>query len=99
VSTLVRYIAELAAGRRPVAVDCPVSREESARERLVLGLRLSEGVPAGELEGFVHASGDPTLAGDFASWREGGLLEEAAGRLRLTERGCLVSNEILCRFV
>jgi oxygen-independent coproporphyrinogen-3 oxidase len=99
VSALVRYIEELAAGRRPVALDRPVPREEGARERLFLGLRLSEGVPAGELEDFVRGSGDPTLPGDYASWREGGLLEEASGRLRLTERGCLVSNEILCRFV
>jgi oxygen-independent coproporphyrinogen III oxidase len=99
VSTLVRYIADLAAGRRPVAVDSPVSQEEGARERLVLGLRLSEGVPAGEVEDFVCGSGDPTLAGDYASWKEGGLLGEASGRLRFTERGCLVSNEILCRFV
>ncbi len=99
VSTLVRYIAELAAGRRPVAVDCPVSAEEGARERLVLGLRLSEGVAAAEIEGFVRGSRDPRLAGDLASWKEGLLLEEVSGRLRLTERGCLVSNEILCRFV
>ncbi len=99
VSALVRYIEELAAGRRPVALDRPVSREEGARERLFLGLRLSEGVPAGEIEDFVRGSADPTLPGDYASWREGGLLEEASGRLRLTEQGCLVSNEILCRFV
>ena len=99
VSTLVRYIAELAAGRRPVTVDTPLSREEGARERLVLGMRLSEGVPAGEVEDFVRGSGDPTLAGDYASWKEFGLLAEESGRLRFTERGCLVSNEILCRFV
>ena len=99
VSALPRYIEELAAGRRPVARDAPVSREEGARERLVLGLRLSEGVPAREVEDFVRAASDPTLAEDYASWRDGRLLEEASGRLRFTERGFLVSNEILCRFV
>jgi len=76
-----------------------VSEEEGARERLVLGLRLAEGVPANEVEGFIRASGDSTLADDYASWREGRLLEEASGCLRFTERGFLVSNEILCRFV
>jgi oxygen-independent coproporphyrinogen-3 oxidase len=99
VSALPRYVEQLAAGRRPVAIDAAVSREEGARERLVLGLRLSEGVPASEVEDFIRTCGDPTLAEDYASWRDGRLLEEASGRLRLTERGFLVSNEILCRFV
>jgi oxygen-independent coproporphyrinogen-3 oxidase len=98
VSALPRYIEELAAGRRPVAMDAAVSREEGARERLILGLRLSEGVPTREVEDFVRAAGEPTLAEDYASWRDGRLLEEASGRLRFTERGFLVSNEILCRF-
>ena len=99
VPALARYIEELAAGRRPVASETAVSDEESARERLVLGLRLSEGVPTGEVEDFVRAAADRTLADDYASWRDGRLLEEASGRLRFTERGFLVSNEILCRFV
>jgi oxygen-independent coproporphyrinogen III oxidase len=99
VSALTRYVEELAAGRRPVAIDAAVSREEAARERLVLGLRLFEGVPAKEVEDFIRAGGDSTLAEDYASWRSGRLLEEDSGRLRFTERGFLVSNEILCRFV
>jgi oxygen-independent coproporphyrinogen-3 oxidase len=99
VSALPRYVEELAAGRRPVASDAAVSDEESVRERLVLGLRLSEGVPAAEVEDFIRAAGDPTLGEDYTSWRDGRLLEEASGRLRFTERGFLVSNEILCRFV
>jgi coproporphyrinogen III oxidase-like Fe-S oxidoreductase len=70
-----------------------------ARERLVLGLRLAEGVPTGEVEDFIRAAGDSTLADDYASWRDGRVLEEASGRVHFTERGFLVSNEILCRFV
>ena len=57
VSALRRYVEELAAGRRPVASDAAVTDEESARERLVLGLRLAEGVPAGDVEGYIRASG------------------------------------------
>ena len=73
--------------------------EEEARERLVLGLRLSEGVAARDVEDFIRTCSDPTLAEDCAAWREDRLLEEVSGRLRFTERGFLVSNEILCRFV
>ena len=99
VSLIAQYIATLSEGRRPTALDSPLSREERARERIVLGLRLSEGVDAAELESRIAASGDATLPGDYSAWRGEGLLEEALGRVRLTERGFLLSNEILCRFV
>ena len=63
VSGLEQYVAELAAGRRPLALDRPVEDEEAARERIYLGLRLSEGVPADDLEESVRTSRDPTLSG------------------------------------
>jgi oxygen-independent coproporphyrinogen-3 oxidase len=99
VSGLERYIAELESGRRPLALDQPVSEGERRREEIVLGLRLSEGVAAERLREAVRESGDPALAADSEAWVEGGLLEEADGRIRFTERGFLLSNEILCRFV
>ena len=99
VSSLPRYIEEAGAGRRPAALDRPVSPEEERRERIVLGLRLSEGVAAAELDAAVGESGDRELPADREAWLENGLLEEAGGRVRFTERGFLLSNEILCRFV
>ncbi len=99
VSGLPQYVAGLMEGRRPLAVDRKVEPEERARERIVLGLRLSEGVPAEDLRARVRAVEDPTLSEDYASWLAEGLLEEHAGRVGFTERGFLLSNEILCRFV
>ena len=99
VSSLERYVGELESGRRPVALDHSVGAEEERREGIVLGLRLCEGVPAADFAEAVRGSGDGTLPADSESWLEGGLLEEAAGRIRFTERGFLLSNEILCRFV
>jgi oxygen-independent coproporphyrinogen-3 oxidase len=100
VSSLPRYIEEMIAGRRPVAVDAAVGPDEAAREGIVLGLRLSEGVPAGELEERIRNSRDAVLLEDYSSWKEDGLLlEDVPGRIRFSERGFLVSNEILCRFV
>ena len=99
VSALPRYIAELEGGRRPVAVDRPVAAGEERRERIVLGLRLAEGVPEEDFAAAIVESDDPGLAADREAWLEEGLLEEAAGRVRFTERGYLLSNEILCRFV
>ncbi len=100
VSSLPRYIEEMAAGRRPVAMDAPIAEEEAERERIILGLRLADGVPAGDLEDRVRSSPDPVLTKDYESWREARLLvEDVPGRIRFSERGFLVSNEVLCRFV
>jgi oxygen-independent coproporphyrinogen-3 oxidase len=100
VSSLARYIEEMGAGRRPVAMDSPISEDEAERERIVLGLRLSEGVPAGDVENRIRRSRDAALSEDYESWRrERLLLEEVPGRIRFSEQGFLVSNEILCRFV
>jgi putative oxygen-independent coproporphyrinogen III oxidase len=99
VSGLPAYLASVCEGRRPLALDRPVGEEEAARERIVLGLRLSRGVPAADVESWIGEEGDPLLPGDYADWCAEGLLEEKDGRLRFTERGFLLSNEVLCRFV
>ena len=99
VSSLERYMEEIACGRRPLCLDRPVAGGEEERERVVLGLRLSEGVTVGEIEDAMRNSEDSKLPEDCAAWKSEGLLEESSGRLRFTERGFLLSNEILCRFV
>lgn len=99
VSGLPQYVAALAGGRRPTALDLLVSAEEQARERIVLGLRLAEGVGSSEFEGWIAGSTDLALPQDYRCWKEEGLLAERDGRVSFTERGFLLSNEILCRFV
>ncbi|MCA1580360.1 MAG: radical SAM family heme chaperone HemW [Acidobacteria bacterium] len=99
VSGLPAYLDALAAGRRPTALDRPIDAAEEARERIVLGLRLTDGVPEAEIEDWISAEGDSRLAADYAGWREAGWLLSSPGRVRFSERGFLVSNEILCRFV
>ena len=58
-------------------------------ERFFLGLRLGEGIE-GSWEPFEDA-----IRGFIAD----GLLESAGGRLRLTSRGVMVSNEVFAEFV
>jgi len=100
VSSLPRYIEEMAAGRRSVAMDNPIAGDEATQERILLGLRLAEGVPTRDLEDWIRNRDDAALWQDYASWMEERLLlEEAAERVRFSERGFLVSNEILCRLV
>jgi oxygen-independent coproporphyrinogen III oxidase len=99
VSAIPQYVSALSEGRRPLALDQPLGEEEAAREGIVLGLRLSRGVPAAEIESSIEKGSDPLLAGDYAAWLEAGILAGENGRVRFTERGFLVSNEVLCRFV
>jgi len=97
VSRIDDYLAGTREGRRPLALDRPVNDEEATRERVFLGLRLADGVAAEWLEPFVAA--DPLLREDYAVWRDAGILVQCDGRVRLTERGFLVSKEVLSRFV
>jgi oxygen-independent coproporphyrinogen-3 oxidase len=99
VAALEAYIRRLERGERPVAVDRVTSPEEDCAESIMLGLRLSQGVARSEIEGWIARRGDSRLAADYAGWWERGLLRPLGERLALTERGYLLSNEILCRFV
>jgi oxygen-independent coproporphyrinogen-3 oxidase len=99
VSSLRGYIEALENGRRATALDRDVRGEEETSERLMLALRLSDGVDGDELEAWVAGSADPNLPADYRSWRDEGILEDRSGRIAFTERGFLLSNEVLCRFV
>jgi oxygen-independent coproporphyrinogen-3 oxidase len=99
VSALPGYLEAIETGRRPTALDQPIDDEEAAREAIVLGLRLDEGVAWSDIEAWLDSHPDSVLEEDLASWQSEGLAARQNGRLHLTERGFLVSNEILCRFV
>lgn len=91
------YIASLAPYDRSRPRLPPGDREvidqETARgERLVLGFRLDEGIPG---EWAKDEPSAPVLA-----WaRDQGLVSESGGRLQLTRRGRLLSNELFSRLV
>jgi coproporphyrinogen III oxidase-like Fe-S oxidoreductase len=82
-----------------VALDEPVGAAEVAREEIFLGLRLSSGVPLERVAAFVVGSQDVRLWNDYEGWLSEGILERSGDRVRFTERGFLVSNEVLSRFV
>ncbi len=99
VSSLEGYVARLRERSRPTALDRPIDAAEAGREEVFLGLRLGRGVESGRVEAQIAASGDARLPEDYAAWLRGGVLECAGGRVRFTQRGFLVSNEVLSRFV
>jgi oxygen-independent coproporphyrinogen-3 oxidase len=77
-----QYVEVVGAGRLPIGGEEHLTSEESRMERLLLGLRLADGVPAGWV--------DAVRAGPYL---EEGLAERRGGRFALTDRGMLLANE------
>ena len=77
-----RYIELAASGLSPVAGEERLTEEEARLERVLLGIRSAEGLPAAE----VPAEAARMLV-------ERGLASLTRDRLALTERGMLLANE------
>jgi oxygen-independent coproporphyrinogen-3 oxidase len=75
------------------------SRGRRAVEALLAGLRLSEGVELGALRERYGADFTPPDEATIDSMTGAGLLTGDSGRLRLTRRGRLVSNEVFERLL
>jgi putative oxygen-independent coproporphyrinogen III oxidase len=93
------YIQRVLSGQSPVAESEQLGPEDAARERFVFALRRLEGI---DIEDFAAATGFSVaqLGGEtLPRLIELGLLEHAAGRLRLTRRGLLVSDAIWPEFL
>ncbi len=63
-------------------------------DAMILGLRLTEGIDIQAYEARYDANLDATFGPAFAKYEELGILERRDGRLRLTDRGLLLSNEL-----
>jgi oxygen-independent coproporphyrinogen III oxidase len=87
-----RYGEVLAGGTLPLASAEHLSPRQRLAERLILGLRLSDGVPADWLE--ARLDGDAPLRRRVETWRERELLARAGARVRLTEAGFLLSDAL-----
>jgi len=88
-----RYGAMVAAGEPPVGTHETLTPRQRLAERLILGLRLGDGVPAAWLEERV-VLGPARLRATLDAWRDRGLLGERNGRVRLTEAGFLLSDAL-----
>jgi oxygen-independent coproporphyrinogen-3 oxidase len=75
-------------------------RPELARaDTLIMGLRLNEGVSLAEFRRRFGAGAEAAYAETFAELTELGLLERANGRIRITNRGRLLANEVFTRLL
>jgi oxygen-independent coproporphyrinogen III oxidase len=91
----VRYRAALAADRWPITWSERLTPAQVRGERLVLGLRLAEGVPREWLEEHLGANVDRVLGRYVAA----GALADRSGRVMLTTRGVLVSDSLFAELV
>lgn len=90
---LERYCALVEGGEPPVDQHEVLSPRQMLAERLMLGLRLADGVPMAWLD--ERAALDPARLGAvLAAWRDRGLLRVDAERAHLTESGFLLSDAL-----
>ena len=93
------YCLSIEEGRGSRSGERVLTPRERAEEGLFTGLRLVEGV---DIEAFRSRHGiDPLVewAEELAEVDRAGLVRVAAGRLRLSDRGMLLSNEVFRIFV
>ena len=88
-----RYCTLVEAGALPLLSQEVLTERQALAERLILGLRTCDGVPAERLaERCALERG--RLPDVLDAWRERGLLAEQDGRVRLTEDGFLLSDAL-----
>jgi oxygen-independent coproporphyrinogen III oxidase len=88
-----RYRAALAGGRWPIEWWERLTPRQVRHERIVLGLRLADGIPRSWLD--AHVADEPGgLHQVLEPYREAGLLDVGAARVRLTDRGVLLSDTV-----
>lgn len=71
-----------------------ISRELEMAETVILGLRLTAGVDLADFERRYSQSLESVFSERIRETREVGLVETVEGRLRLTEQGTLLGNEV-----
>jgi oxygen-independent coproporphyrinogen-3 oxidase len=86
------WLADIAAGGLGEAERTPVDRHDAGEERLMMGLRLVEGVPIAALDGL---DGSPRFAASCRALVDSGHLELEAGHLRLTTQGRPLLDAVL----
>jgi oxygen-independent coproporphyrinogen-3 oxidase len=89
-----RYIEAVDAGDLRQWEDEHLDACTMARERVMLGLRLTDGIPEGELDTLRSACVRDTR-GALDRWRAAGLVSRDEGRVRLTRHGMMMSNAVL----
>ena len=90
---------EIVGSMRQVAFVEEQTAEMEMADTAILGLRLNEGLDSGEFEGRFGRTPEDVYGPVLAETAALGLLERQNGRVRLTERGRLLANEVFVRLL
>lgn len=91
------YLAAYSGGHEPaLEMDEHIGPDLEIAERIILGLRLCEGISLEDMPGIDFGQ---RYRRQIAEMEGAGLLEYGDGRIRLTRRGRLLSNEVFWRFL
>jgi oxygen-independent coproporphyrinogen-3 oxidase len=82
------------AGRSPSQESESLDEEQRARERLVFGLRMLDGIDVAQFESESRRTLASLAGASISRFIEQGMLERHEGRLRLTRNGLLVSDSL-----
>ncbi|MCR5099112.1 MAG: radical SAM family heme chaperone HemW [Lachnospiraceae bacterium] len=94
-----KYMEETDSGNRPLESDIAITRHDAMAEFMYLGLRMTEGISRADFA----AAFDMDIEAKYGQvirdliFRD--MLISAEGRIRLTEQGRDVSNQVLCEFL
>jgi len=92
IKPLTRWRAAVDAGTLPVETSERLTPRQRLAERLILGLRTSDGVPAAWLA--ERTASEPALARRIDEWERAGHLVADGARVRLTESGFILSDAL-----
>lgn len=91
------YNQRLSAGSSPVGYEEAVRPEQAAAETLMLGLRMEEGIELSRFEQEYGRHAADRLAKKAELLGSTGLVSLSSGRVRLTGRGILLSDDVIGR--
>jgi len=93
------YLADVHAGRSPVADRDPYDRDRRLEEALFLGLRVAEGVDLDVLGARYDADVQARFAPAWERAEAAGLIERLGARVALTRAGRVRSNELFAELL
>ncbi len=93
------YMRRVLAGASPVAESESLSPQDRARERLVFGLRMLEGVDCRQFARQTGFEVEQLVGPALDRFVELGMLSHRQGRVQLTRRGLLVSDALWPEFL